>query len=120
LTVTAGAALGTLAALLAGVFAGDLLHSVPAWLKALLVTLFFIAGYCLASAYIGFEWAVTCAERQLDEAGGKTVLLDEWVGAFPGDAKNAERWWTATRVSVILIVLAFLAALWWPTVASLL
>jgi len=116
--VTAGAALGTLAALLAGALAGDLLHSVPSWLTALLVTFFFVAGYCLANAYIKFEWATTCNERTLEAATNQAAQLEEWVPAFPAEAKAAERWWIATRLAVILVVLAFLAALWWPTVAS--
>jgi hypothetical protein len=115
LTYTVGAGLGTLAALLVGVLAGSLLDADPAVLKPLFITLFLITGACLGMAYIQFEWAVTLAERELDEAAdGKAVLLDSLVPAFPGEAKRAELWWRATRIMFVLTVVAFVVALWWP------
>jgi hypothetical protein len=129
LTYTVGAGLGTLAALLVGVLSGSLLDADPAALKPLFITLFLITGGCLAMAYIQFEWAVTSAERKLDEAGdqkAKETLLDSLVPAFPGGAKGvdpggakrAELWWLATRIMFGLTVVAFLIALWWSVAGT--
>jgi MFS family permease len=120
LTVTVGAGLGTLAALLAGILAGGMLSSDPPWLSALVLTLFLVAGGCLAMTFIQFEWCVTLAERELagiKDPDKKAELLDSLVPEFPGDASSAEYWWTTTRLAVVLTVLAFLAAVWWPTYA---
>jgi hypothetical protein len=114
LTYTVGAGLGTLVALLVGVLSGSLLDADPAVLKQLFITFFLITGACLAMAYIQFEWAVTLAERELDEVTDKAELLNSMVTAFPGDAKRAESWWSATRIMFGLTVVAFLVALWWP------
>ena len=121
LTYTVGAGLGTLAALLVGVLAGSLLDAEPAVLKPLFITLFLSTGACLAMAYIQFEWAVTKAERKLDEAAdgkAKAALLDSPVAFFPGEETRAESWWRATRRMVVLTVVAFLVALWWPVVGT--
>jgi F0F1-type ATP synthase assembly protein I len=128
LTYTVGAGLGTLAALLVGVLAGSLLDADPPVLKPLFITLFLITGGCLSAAYIQFEWAVTKAERKLDEeaaaeqpdkaARKKAALLDSLVPAFPGEAKRAEFWWSATLTMVVLTVVAFLIALWWSVAGT--
>jgi hypothetical protein len=116
---TVGAAMAALIALVAGIFAGETLRGAPRLFAPLILTLFFVTGLCLAMAYIQFEYASTQITRRIQD--GQVELDDELPAdqqCFPRGVEGAERWWQATLFGMLITVLAFLIAVWWPLVSG--
>jgi hypothetical protein len=114
-----GAGLVGLIALVAGGVGGSS-ESVPAGLRALVITAIVVAGGSLAYARVNFEWQATLIKRKIED--GEVQATDE-LSKLPRELQGwpnyPERAWSAALLAIIISGTIFLVNVWWAAIAQL-
>jgi hypothetical protein len=117
MTIWVGAGLGALVVLVAGnvpeiVGGGE----VPAWLIGVTLTALLVSAGLLALARVGFEYAATQLQRDLDR--GELKVDSELRGRRGRWPKHPEIYWRLSFWLLLAAAAGFLVAVWWSVLAA--
>jgi uncharacterized membrane protein YidH (DUF202 family) len=101
-------------ALAGGDFSAQLLKGGPLELKALMVTLIGVSGFCLARARVNFEFAARTLRRRWPASNATRNQSRDWDADQDGKwPHNGERYWHGGRYAFALAGICYLIGAWW-------